>query len=186
MLPDRVVACMKNKIRGKQIFHPDGLVEACNRINSVCAERIDPEDNNIFRSGWGGLLSKYFAKMPAGFTGCYFYKFEDGQCTYRHLTTTPDADAIVHPLCIAANAPDIRTAFALELFGSSDKAEWSVAAVKLPRVPPVTLKGTKQISLSKKYFSIPPKYRYYYPSLTQDQLDTLSIEVSGTPSIAET
>ena len=79
-----------------------------------------------------------------------------------------------------------RTALALEIFGSSDKAEWSVAAVKLPRAPPVTLKGTKQISLSKKYFSIPPKYRYYYPSLTQDQLDTLSIEVSGTPSIAET
>ena len=112
---------MKNKIRGQQIFHPDGLVEACNSSKSVRANLIRHDDSNIFRAGWDGLLSKYFAAMPGGFTGNYFFEFEKGQCMFRHLTTTADVDAIVHPLCGIESARSIRTALALELFGSVDK-----------------------------------------------------------------
>jgi hypothetical protein len=71
---------MKNGIRGRKIFHPDMLTKACNSINSVKASLINHDDNDVFRTGWNALLSKYFRNIPEGFTGSYFFEFDNGQC----------------------------------------------------------------------------------------------------------
>ena len=58
--------------------------------------------------------------------------------------------------------------------------------MKLPRATAVTLNGKKQVSLAKKYFSIPPKYKYYYPNVSQEMVAELEAEGGGAPAVATT
>src|SRR5438128_1242280 len=51
----------------------------------------------------------------------------------------------------------------MALFGSNEKANWSVDKIMLPRMPIITLMDKKLKSLSKKYFSIPEEFLSYYP-----------------------
>jgi hypothetical protein len=169
MIADRVVAWLKNSIRGKQIFHPSDFVECSNAIKSVNASFLDHTGSNSnFFIGWDSFLGKYFKKLPSGFTQCYFFEFENGSVTYRHLCNTPDSEAFHFTLCNTSNLAIIKNAIAMELFGTVDRSQWSMKTLSLPKHPGVPLKNTKLASLAKKYFSIPPDKLDYYPKVPSD------------------
>ena len=118
MVADRVVAWMKNSIRGKQVFHPDEFIKSCNNINSVKSVFLNhTTKNSHFFTGWDGLLGKYFKKLPTGLTQNYFFEFEKGAVTYRHLSGSPDSEAVHFPMCYTSNLDTLKNALTLELFG---------------------------------------------------------------------
>ena len=71
-------------------------------------------------------------------------------------------------MCNTSNITAIRIAFALELFGSVDRSQWSMENITLPKHPGIELKNSKLISLAKKYFSIPPQMLHYYPNIPEN------------------
>ena len=169
MVADRVVAWMKKSIRSKQIFHPDEFVKSCNDIKSVKAVFLDHTvRNSHFFIGWDGLLGKYFKKLPTGFTQNYFFEFENGTVTYRHLSSSPDSEAVHFPMCYTSNLDILKHSLAMELFGAADRSLWSMDQIKLPKHQGITLQAAKLSSLSKKYFSIPLTRLGYYPNVPED------------------
>ena len=116
-----------------------------------------------FRTGWGDFLSKYFKPMPAGFTSNYFFEFEEGWCTFRHLVTTPDDQAVHHKMC--DDITGTRSAILQELFGVLSIQDAKMIQLTLPRHKGRKLKSTKLKSLAKKFFSIPEKFISYYPDV---------------------
>ena len=49
--------------------------------------------------GWDGILNRYFNNMPAGFTFHYYFEFDGGNVTMRHLCSTADEESVYHQLC---------------------------------------------------------------------------------------
>ena len=168
MKPDRVVAWVKGAIKGLNLYTPQQIVEKCNTVNSIEAEFLDHNSpNRPFFVGWEAVLNKYFRNMPAGFTSFYFFEMDRGTVTYRHTGDSPDAEASVHSL-LRADYNVVKKALLQELFGVSLVSELSAASInslKLPRHKGNTLTKKKVKSLSKKYFSIPPQYLPYYPTV---------------------
>ena len=168
MKPDRVVAWVKGAIKGLNLYTPQQIVEKCNTVNSIEAEFLDHNSpNRPFFVGWEAVLNKYFRNMPAGFISFYFFEMDRGTVTYRHTGDSLDAEASVHSL-LRADYTVVKKALFQELFGVTSVSELSAASInslKLPRHKGNTLTKKKVKSLSKKYFSIPPQYRPYYPTV---------------------
>ena len=178
MIADRVVAWMKNKIRGKNIFHPNQFVDICNSINSVKSSFIDHQIcRNQLRIGWDDFLNKYFQNLPGGFTASYFFEFENGYLNYRHFTSTPDSASVAISFC--QNQQLLRDVIAQQLFGSLVREEWSMATLSLPYHPGNIMDAKKLKSLRKKYFSIPLDQLPYYPTIPAELSD--NSEEESTP-----
>ena len=141
------------------------------KVQGVDAELVQSSDSDLpFRVGWEKILSKYFKRLPAGFTSNYFFEFCDGLVTYRHLITTPDAQAVTFRLVddpVATRKLIINELFRVRLLKSAE-----LVKMRLSPNPGIILKKSKLKSLSKKYMSIPKQFRSYYPSiedLTDDE-----------------
>ena len=107
-------------------------------------------------------MSKYFKKMPSGYTENYFYEFSKGCVTFRRLGTTPNEEATT--LQLARNIPELRERILRDLFTRSDDLmKLTMADVVLPTHPGRPIKKSRIKSLAAKYFSIPEKYLQYYP-----------------------
>ena len=111
MLPDRVVAWMKNKIRGKQIFHPDGLVEACNTINSVCADGSTTRTTTFSGQGGEGCCPSILPKCRQGSQGVTFMNLRMGSVR----TDTSPLPLMLMQLYIHSALPPTRQIYALPL-----------------------------------------------------------------------
>ena len=80
------------------------------------------------------------------------------------LCSTPDAQAERHDLLkLRGNHQETRTVIITALFGFGDLERVSILQVTLPKHPGIKLKETKLVSLARKYFSNPDKFRNYYP-----------------------
>lgn len=166
MIADRIVAWIKAAIRGKNIYCPQDLAKECNNVHSVCAEFLDHNSSKRpFFIGWAAILNKYFNDMPAQNTFNYFFEFDCGVCTMRHLTSTVDADAVRFSM-VKGNPTMVTKAILYELFGV-DKVSLvslnSLDTIKLKRHEGNKLPAKKVASISEKYFAIPPEHRGYYP-----------------------
>ena len=63
-----------------------------NKTPSVQAEVLKGDDSDFpFRVGWESFLSKYFRKLPSGYTSNYVFDFTKGVLTMRPLCTSPDS-----------------------------------------------------------------------------------------------
>ncbi|KAJ1401942.1 hypothetical protein B484DRAFT_314865, partial [Ochromonadaceae sp. CCMP2298] len=143
MIADRVVAWVKNKLRGRNVYLPTDIAKLASEVNS---------------------------DMPPNYTGSYYFEFEKGEVTYRHLSSTPDEEAVRVNL-LKASPEVVRRALLQEIFGVNDVSELTLASLdnmmKLQRHPGRELTKKKVASLGLKYFSIPPNDRKYYPSLEE-------------------
>ena len=89
----------------------------------------------------------------------YFFEFEAGKATIRHLCSTPDEDAWCVQLC--KNPETLFTVVPRELFGVEDMATASLEQLRLPRHLGVTLAEKKLESLAAKCHSIPADKIWY-------------------------
>jgi hypothetical protein len=95
--------------------------------------------------------------------------FKQSGVTYRHRATTPD-DESQHVNLLKGDVDLMRKGLLQELFGVSDASELSLESLntlRLPRHEGRKLTAKKLVSLSEKYFSIPPEYLSYYPHVEQ-------------------
>ncbi|CAM6075432.1 unnamed protein product [Sphagnum tenellum] len=94
----------------------------------------------------------------------------------RHFVNTPDNEAVQFPMLLFENIDYVRQAILFDLFGSGIKSIDDVTSVDMVKLPRVELKeqltNKKLKSLSKKYFSIPPKVLSYYPSVPEGLSDS--------------
>ena len=162
MLPDSVVGYCKRAIRRLNLYTPSQIVDCCSKVKSVYPEFLEESDQDKpFRVNWAVKLSKYFVKMPSGFTFYYFFEFSNGYVTYRRLANSPDEEALTHKLIDLTN--DTRDLILIDLFGTTDIDKIGFRDLTLPAHPGIKLKEAKLKSLSKKYFSIPQEFLDYYP-----------------------
>ena len=162
MLPDRVVGYCKRAIRSLNLYTPSQIVDNCSKVKSVYPEFLQKTDQDKpFRVNWAVKLSKYFAKMPSGFTSYYFFEFTNGYVTYRRLANSPGEEALTHKLIDLTNGT--RELILMDLFGTTDIDKIGFRDLTLPVHPGIDLKEAKLKSLSKKYFSIPKDFLDYYP-----------------------
>ena len=118
--------------------------------------------------------------MPGGYTANYMFEFDAGVCTYRHLATTPDAEAQQVSLLPAGwPAERVRDLISSELVKSTDPKEWTMQNVTLPNAAPKKMSAKKLKSLAKKYCTIPVEYRSYYPDVTDVDVGTSDEEEEG-------
>ena len=149
------------------LFTPDQLAGKMSSVRNVGASVLKPTDSDLpFTTGWGDFLGRYFRRMPPGFTSYYFFEFFEGQVLYRHLTSTPDEQAERFIIC--DDFEKTRRSILGELFGVQDVRDASMIRIRLPQHPGNVLKKSKIESLSKKYFSIPPKCLAYYPRIVDE------------------
>ena len=168
MHPDRVVGWCKQVIRGLNLYTSPQIVEECQAISSVNAVYLQGNDADFpFRAGWGEKLSKWFKRLPDGYTSCYFFEFSKGYCTYRHLATTPDSEA--HTVHIYDHTEAFKKRVMVDFFSCSPPRVPKMKDLTLPRNPGCSLPKTKLVSLAKKYFSISVKYRPFYPEVLVEE-----------------
>ena len=72
--------------------------------------------------GWDALMAKFFQPMPGGFTNNFFFEFDKGVRTVRHLADTPDSEAWSVNLC--ANLDDCRKGVLIELLAQLILLQW--------------------------------------------------------------
>jgi hypothetical protein len=160
MRPDRTVGHCRKAMKGKNIYHPSELVAAFNTVKNVRAHFITYEAA-VFRD-WEGTLSKYFTKLPVGFTSFFYFEVSDGRCVYKY--TGDSEDSSVH--AFTRNAEWARSGLLRDIFGlppTATLADILKAPLKLPVLPPRELNEKKVESLANKYPTIPRKYQSYYP-----------------------
>jgi hypothetical protein len=183
MIADRVVAWVKNKLRGRNVYLPTDIAKLASEVNSVHGEFLDHESaTRPFFIGWDTVLARYIKDMPPNYTGSYYFEFEKGEVTYRHLSSTPDEEAVRVNL-LKASPEVVRRALLQEIFGLNDVSELTLASLdnmmKLQRHPGRELTKKKVASLGLKYFSIPPNDRKYYPSLEEITEANGELELEG-------
>ena len=83
-----------------------------------------------FLIGWDALMAKFFQPMPGSFTNNFFFEFDKGVCTVRHLANTHDSEAWSMNLC--ANLDEYREGELIELFGTTYIAAMVFDKLKLP------------------------------------------------------
>ena len=66
--------------------------------------------------------AKFFQPMPGGFTNNFFFEFDKGVRTVRHLADTPDSEAWRVNLC--ANLDDCRKGVLIELLAQLILLQW--------------------------------------------------------------
>lgn len=166
MKPDRVVAWTKRQLKAN-VFVPEQLVERFNRVPSVEAVWLKDDDpDGPFRVGWGDVLNKHLRKMSGGFTGSFMFEFETGNCTMRHLVSTPDAEAVT---IVLTNTPAAtRRALLLEVFNTTNIDKLRMSNMNLAKHAGLKVSKKKIDSLAEKYHSIPEKYLHYYPRTETD------------------
>ena len=129
------------------------------------------------------FLSKYFVKVPSGYTANYVFEFTKGVLTMRTLCTTPDASARrINMLRSSIDYETQKIAIIKDLFGVESVDKASMLKLRLEKHEGIELKSTKLKSLAKKYFSIPEKFRGYYPKLDK-QLDEIKQDNSSDISV---
>ena len=108
--------------------------------------------------------------MPAGYTGNFFFEFQNGGVVARHLANTSDDDAWSFVMC--NNPAVVRKSILKDIFGSDKKEDLVlniyIYNVRLERHKGLSLSEKKADSLSQKYFSIPPENRNYYSAPKED------------------
>ena len=162
MKPDRVWAWAKRAIKGKNIYLPQDMCKLMNTVKSIDAEFLDNKSEKpVFVTGWSDLLCRYFDTLPDGYTGNYFFEFENGMATVRHLCTTSDEEAWSFQMC--TNPEQVKKALLHDLFAVSDPDLAVYANIRLPKDPGLELKLKKVVSLSNKYHSIPADKMWFYP-----------------------
>jgi hypothetical protein len=186
MIADRVVAWIKGSLKNGNYYCPKDFAAVMNTVKSVHAEFLDHSSSKRpFFINWHTILDKYFKDMPAQFTFNFFFEFDKGDVTVRHLVSTPDEDCTTISL-VRGNKDAVRKAILKELFGVTqvtELSERSLDTMQLPRHPGNVLSGKKVLSLSTKYFSIPENYRPYYPTpATTSELPVPTID--ATPAAA--
>lgn len=168
MIADRVVSMLKKSIYNRNIYHPSDIAKQANTYKTVKAEFLDHKSpKRPFFVGWEVILNKYFNNMPPQFTFNYFFEFDRGDLTMRHLSTTPDTEARSVKM-LKGDPLLVRNAILFELFGHKNVSELSVRSldtIKLARHPGCDLTDKKIASLSEKYFSIPAAYLPYFPTV---------------------
>jgi len=114
--------------------------------------------------------------MPPNYTGNYFFEINQGIVSMRHLISTPDNEAVQFLMLLPENIDFVRQVILFYLFGSGVKSIDDVTSVDMVKFLRVELKeqltNKKLKSLSKKYFSIPPKVLSYYPSVPKGLSDS--------------
>jgi hypothetical protein len=104
-------------------------------------------------------------KMPDLYTKNYYFEFDNGVVTYRHLTTTPDSEAIQHNM-VKGDVDVVRRAILQELFGVSEVSSLSSASlqfIRLPRHPGVQLTQKKAEKTKKQlFFPLPPPPKTFF------------------------
>ena len=139
-------------------YHPNQIASLYSEIDCVEAEFLDHSNPSVlFFTEWENLLGKYFKKMPAQFTFNYFFEFNNGSVTVRHLTDTPDSEAFTVGL-VKGDPSIIRNALLTELFGCTAPEHMKLANVKLPRYPGNHLKPQKLILSRRNTSPVRPNF----------------------------
>jgi hypothetical protein len=169
MICDRVVGWCKKSIKGKNIYDPESLCENMNGVKNVkCSYLSHTNSNRCAWEGFSDLFNKYFNNMPAGFTDYYVFEFFEGKVRIQPFCSSPPEDAFVHTLCPspAATAKKINQ----ELWGCDSFSDVSdLSQVILPVQKTCALKPKKLKSLAKKYNTIPPNFRAFYPDALDEE-----------------
>jgi hypothetical protein len=172
MIADRVVAWMKQSIKGKNLYHPNQFVEEARKVKSIDAEFLDHGvGQHHFFVGWNELLDEHFQNMPPGFTANHWFEFENGCVTYRQRCDSIEATRF--SLCEDPSAA--RQSLTMALFGTNDRSQWSMRNLKLPLHPGLELKEKKLLSLAKKLDTIPHTYRAYYPKAQEGNVESTDL-----------
>ena len=177
MICDRVVSWNRKKMKGKNLYTPETIAGVMNLTKSVEAEVLKGTDSDFpFRVGWKSLINRFFRKLPDGYTSNYVFEFSKRIVTMRTLCTTPDKLVQKYDLLkMSGDYRATRLAIIKALFGVETLETVSIIQLTLPKNPDVVLKESKLLSLARKYFSIPVKYREYSPEVKK-QLEEVSKE----------
>ena len=144
------------------IFIVSPKSQMCQNVATVHAEHLQGTDADFpFKIGWGEKLAKYFKKLPDGYTNSYFLEFSQGYCTFRRLASTPDSEA--HTVHVFDCSGALKKRVMVDFFGCVEPRQPKMIDLTLPKHPGRILATTKLKSLAKKFFSIPVKYRSFYP-----------------------
>ena len=154
MICDRVVGWNRRRIKSKNLFLPSEIADEFNKTKAVKAEVLRGTDFDFpFRVGWKDWLSKYFRKLPGGFTANYVFEFTRGVLTMRALCSTPDDQAIRVNLLKGNQSYDrTRQVILQDLFGVESIEEASMQRLCLERHSGVELKKSKLCSLARNIF----------------------------------
>ena len=116
--------------------------------------------------------------MPDKYTENYFFEFSGGYCTYRRLATTPDSEA--HTAHIYDYSEALKKKLMADLFTCEAPRTPKMLDLTLAKHCGRNLPITKLKSLAKKYFSIPVKYRSFYPEALVTEASKLAKKVEPT------
>ena len=173
MHPDRVVGWCKQAIRGLNLYTLSQITDECQNVASVTAEHLQATDADFpFRIGWFEKLEKYFKKLPAGYTNSFFFEFTQGYCTFRRLASTPDSEA--YTVHVFEYTEALKKKVMVDFFNCVEARQPKMIDLTLPKHPGRILATSKLKSLAKKYFTIPVKYRSFYPKELPKQVKKLS------------
>ena len=113
---DQVVTWCRNAMRSRNFYTPMDIVNIVTEIKSIAATCIDHCDSWWpFYTGWDTILPKYFKKMPSWYIFNYFFEFDEGHLSMRHLR---DTDVPHIQLIMKEDFEIIRTLILRDLFGS--------------------------------------------------------------------
>ena len=124
-------------------------------------------------------MSKHFKRLPDGYTSNYFFEFSKGYCTYRRLGTTPDTEAST--ASVYDHTEEFKKRVMVDFFACAPPRVPKMNDLTLPRHPGRQLPKTKLTSLAKKYFSIPEKYRPFYPAVLVKEAKKLPVKAKKQP-----
>ncbi|KAJ1567338.1 hypothetical protein HK096_010211, partial [Nowakowskiella sp. JEL0078] len=134
MVADQVVGLCRMSLKRLNLYTAHEIVDECNKIKSVNAEFLNHNDKNRpFFTNWDSILSKYFKKMPTGYTANYFFKFSEGTVVMRHLTSSPETKAETINLVKLPSIESVCLALLKELFATDNIDNMQLSSITLPR-----------------------------------------------------
>jgi hypothetical protein len=168
MTPDRVLAWIKSKLKGSNLFTPQQIVCEANKVESVNAEFIGGTNSSPFYKDFKGILAKYFTELPPGYTFNYLFEFDSGSLNIKRITTTPESEAttvdLVRPVW-RQDLKNMRKNIVRDLFGKDSLDQVDISSVVLlPVRPKNSITETKLASLFLKLPYIPTQFQDYYPA----------------------
>lgn len=105
----------------------------------MVVEFLDHHDPKCpFFVGWETILDKYSKSMPTSFTRYYFFEFDEGIVSMKHLVDSPESEQICVSLILPGIIGFVGLALLKDLFDVSSITSLiieSMNSLQLPRHP---------------------------------------------------
>ena len=97
---DKIVSWCRRVMKGKNIWTGPMMRDKLDDVKNVHAKFIDHrDDDRPFFTGWSTYLQTYLGEMPKGYTGNYYYEFDEGNVSYLFCLQRVNQKVIIVTYC---------------------------------------------------------------------------------------